>query len=82
MIKGKHLFSHTKNAIILLMKKIPKEINDSMNGLIEEWIDNPKVQEYLSYIKAKKGPVVVSGLTDVAGLGLVCASRKVFNRPI
>ena len=47
MIKGKHLFSHTKNAIILLMKmkKIPKEINDSMNGLIEEWIDNPKVQE-------------------------------------
>lgn len=82
MIKGKHLFSHTKNAIILLMKKIPKEINDSMNGLIEEWIDNPKVQEYLSYIKAKKGPVIVSGLTDVAGLGLVCASRKVFNRPI
>ena len=82
MIKGKHLFSHTKNAIILLMKKIPKEINDSMNGLIEEWIDSPKVQEYLSYIKAKKGPVIVSGLTDVAGLGLVCASRKVFNRPI
>ena len=82
MIKGKHLFSHTKNAIILLMKKIPKEINDSMNGLIEEWIDNPKVQVYLSYIKAKKGPVIVSGLTDVAGLGLVCASRKVFNRPI
>ena len=53
-----------------------------MNGLIEEWIDSPKVQEYLSYIKAKKGPVIVSGLTDVAGLGLVCASRKVFNRPI
>ena len=53
-----------------------------MNAILEEMVDNDKIKNYLSYIKNKKGPVVVSGLSDVAVLGLCALSREELKRPI
>ena len=53
-----------------------------MNAIIKEWIDNEKSQEYLSEVENKKGPIVLSGLSDVGKIIVAAATAQTIKRPI
>ena len=53
-----------------------------MNILLSKLIELPKFQEYIQNIEEKKGPILISGLSDMGKLQYIYASKETFNRPI
>ena len=53
-----------------------------MNILLSKLIELPKFQEYIEDIKNKKGPVSISGLSDVGKIQYICATNEIINKPI
>lgn len=53
-----------------------------MNEIISDLQKLPKFQEYVQEIKEKKGPVTISGLSDVGKIQFICATKQEINQPI
>lgn len=53
-----------------------------MNLLIEAFLKTQKANEYIETIKAKQGPIILSGLTGVAKANIIAATKQAMGKPI
>ena len=53
-----------------------------MNAIIKNLIDNEKFKDYLENIKQKISPINLLGLTDVAKVQFLMATKEEKKRPI
>ncbi len=53
-----------------------------MNAILKNLIDNNKFQDYLKNIKEKISPINLLGLTDVAKVQFVVATKEEIKRPV
>ncbi len=53
-----------------------------MNLITKELLQSEKFKDYLNNIEIKKGPVILSGLTDVGATQFVIATKEVTDKPI
>ena len=68
-----------KNGIIVTLRSL---LENKMNAIIKNLIDNEKFQDYLKNIKEKISPINLLGLTDVAKIQFLEATKEETKKPI